>query len=105
MGLPPAPSPILSSLGMGRGVAPIAANGAVLVGRFVRAPIDAFPNAAMLERVNFRPQRRDQRIDDQKMLDGNPVEPMIGAGNLFNKEFDLLIVLLIVREVLTLLAN
>ena len=39
--------------------------------------------------------KRDQRIDDQKMLDGNPVEPMIGAGNLFNKEFDWLIVLLI----------
>ena len=79
LGLPPAPAPILS-LGMGRGVAPLAANGAVLVGRFVRAPIDAFaPGSAMLERINFRPQRRD--VDDPKMRDGNPVEPLMGAGS------------------------
>ena len=56
----------------------MAANNAALMGRFVRAPAEVFPNAALVDVVNFRASRMDGRgIDDPKML-----EVVIGAGNI-----------------------
>lgn len=84
LGLPPAPVPILS-LGLGRGInSPMAANNAVLMGRFVRAPAEAFPNAALVDVANFRASRMEARgMDDPKMRDAIRVEALIGAGKLF----------------------
>ncbi|XP_046440285.1 E3 ubiquitin-protein ligase MYCBP2-like isoform X2 [Daphnia pulex] len=74
IGLPPAPVPIIS-LGRGRG-SPMAANNAVLMGRFVRAPAEVFPNAALVDVANFRASRLDGRgIDDPKMR-----EVLLGAA-------------------------
>lgn len=80
LGLPPAPVPILS-LGLGRGMnSPMAANNAVLMGRFVRAPAEAFPNAALVDVANFRASR----MEDPKMRDAIRVEALIGAGKFSN---------------------
>lgn len=47
------------------------------MGRFVRAPAEVFPNAAMVDVANFRASRLDGRgIDDPKMR-----EVLLGAGN------------------------
>lgn len=56
----------------------MAANNAALMGRFVRAPAEVFPNAALVDLANFRASRMDGRgIDDPKMR-----EVLIGAGNI-----------------------
>lgn len=74
LGLPPAPVPILP---FGRGNGPAAGNGAVLIGRFVRAPSNAFSNAALM--ANFRiPPKRE--VDDSKLRDVVRVEALIGGG-------------------------
>lgn len=59
----------------------MAANNAVLMGRFVRAPAEVFPNAALVDVANFRASRLDGRgIDDPKMR-----EVLLGAGNIVIK--------------------
>ncbi|KAK4016037.1 hypothetical protein OUZ56_031000 [Daphnia magna] len=68
IGLPPAPVPILS-LACGR-ASPMAGNNALLMGRFVRAPLEAYPNAALVDVANFHAPRIDGRgNDDPKMRD------------------------------------
>ncbi len=49
----------------------------MLIGRFVRAPSNAFSNAALM--ANFRiPPKRE--VDDPKLRDGVRVEALIGGG-------------------------
>lgn len=63
---------------------PMAANNAVLMGRFVRAPAEVFPNAALVGLAN-RASRLDGRgMDDPKMRDAIRVEALIGAGKILN---------------------
>ena len=73
LGLPPAPAPILP---FARGNGPVPANVGVILGRFVRGPVNAFSNPALVS--NFRAPRRE--MDDPKGREGVRVEALIGPG-------------------------
>lgn len=63
---------------IGRGYPLPSANGAVLISRFIRAPVNAFSNPGHVNNVPF-PRRGD--ADDPKGRDGARMEALIGAGN------------------------
>lgn len=78
LGLPPARVSILS-LGLGKGINSSTVAGNEVLGRFVRAPEEVFPNAALLDMTNLRPSR----MNDPKIRDAIRVDGMIGAGKFF----------------------
>lgn len=53
------------------------------MGRLIRAPAEAFPNAAIVDVANLRPSKGVGRnFDETKMRDAIRVDALLGSGNI-----------------------